>query len=75
MVQRPQPEGIQMRKTKVRIVGDPALVDKISEVILVYFELAEDMQTFDHAVGRDYSHSSAPGITYYLTIKKPKEPS
>lgn len=61
------------RKTKVRIVGEPLLADKIMEVIVDHFELAEDTQRFDHAIGRDYAHSKAEGVTLYLVVNKPKE--
>jgi hypothetical protein len=63
-----------MRKTKVRIVGDPELAAKVTNVLVDHFVTA-NLQTFDRAVGRDYAHSDAQGCTVYLEIKKPKEVS
>jgi hypothetical protein len=62
-----------MRKTKVRVVGDPSLCSKVSEVILEHFEVTKKPRKFDRAVGRDYSHSDASGCTTYFDIKREKE--
>lgn len=59
------------RKTKVRIVGEPNLCDKVCEAILDHFD-TEDPQYFDRAVDRDYAHSEALGKTIYIVIKKPR---
>jgi len=61
-----------VRKTKVRIVGDPELAIKVSHVIMDHFDFS-DLKQFNRAVGRDYAHSDAPGVTIYITIKKRKE--
>jgi len=64
-----------LRKTKVRIVGDPELVEKIAKVLLDHFEVNRGPRRFPWAVGRDYSHNKAPGRTIYIDIKKEKEAS
>ena len=56
------------RKTKVRIVGDPVLCDQVCLVLLNNFD-TDDPQHFERAVGRDYSHSQAPGKSIYIVIK------
>lgn len=61
------------RKTKVRIVGDPLLAEQVLKVVTDHFELVGLTRSFDRAVGRDYSHSDAEGMTIYLAINKPKE--
>jgi hypothetical protein len=63
------------RKTKVRVVGDPALAREVARVIQERFVLENGPTSFNQAVGRDYSHSRAPGVTVYLTVKKLKETS
>lgn len=63
-----------MRKTKVRVVGDPGLVEKISDVVQAHFVLCKPARKFDKPVGRDTSHSKAPGCTIYLDVKKEKLP-
>jgi len=63
------------RKTKVRIVGDPNLSDKIVEALAQHFVFESKAAKYDRAVGRDYSHTNAPGCTIYIGIKKLKETS
>lgn len=60
-----------MRKTKVRIVGDPELARIVAHIIANNFEIGK-RELFDRAVGRDYSHTNAPGVTVYLEILKPE---
>jgi hypothetical protein len=59
------------RKTKVRIVGDPELARIVARIIAYNFEIGQ-RDLFDKAVGRDYSHTDAPGVTIYLEIKRPE---
>lgn len=60
------------RKTKVRIVGDPDLAREVATAVELNFELYA--KTFyNKAVGRDYAHTNADGLTIYLGIKKHKE--
>ena len=56
------------RKTKVRVVGDPDLASAVAVVLSDYFEFENAPERFQRAVGRDYSHSDAPGVTIYLTM-------
>jgi hypothetical protein len=63
------------RKTKVRVAGDPALAKQVAKVVLDHFETERGAEVFDRAVGRDYSHTDAPGISIYIAVKKPKEAS
>lgn len=60
------------RKTKVRIVGAPELSGKILAVLVQHFEFDKPAELYERAVGRDYSHSNAEGVTIYIGIKKPK---
>jgi hypothetical protein len=62
-----------LRKTKVRVVGDPGLVAKITQVIQAHFVLCKPARKFDRPVGRDTAHSKAPGCTIYLDIKEEKQ--
>jgi len=61
-----------VRKTKVRIVGDPELADKVAEALIERFELSR-IQRFNAAPTRYGSGSDAPGCSIYLDVKKPKE--
>jgi len=47
----------------------------VAQVIAEHFVLESKVSRYDRAVGRDYSHSDAPGCTIYIGIKKPKEAS
>jgi hypothetical protein len=60
-----------MRKTKVRIVGEPELAKQIAQVILKHFEVFS-MQHFDKATLR-YGKNIAPLHSYYFDIQKPRE--
>ena len=63
-----------MRKTKVRIVGDPELAGKVAQVIKDHFKL-NGYQRFSTMPTRyGTGHSDSPGCSIYLDIKKPKEP-
>ena len=58
------------RKTKVRIVGDPLLVDKVAEALETYFETdRKERKDFDIGAGRPEA-SNKPIKTTYLTILK-----
>lgn len=59
-----------MRKTKVRIVGDPVLVHRIAEALHSFFELESGPTYYPTAVGRDINHSDAPGETCYIAVKR-----
>jgi len=61
------------RKTKVRIVGDPDLASYVAVVLSGHFEFEKAPERFQRAVGRDYAHTQAPGVTIYITIKRPKK--
>jgi hypothetical protein len=61
-----------LRKTKVRIVGDPNLAAHIAHTLADHYEFEKAPERYDRAVGRDYSHSDAPGSTIYLVIKQLK---
>jgi hypothetical protein len=56
-----------VRKTKVRIVGDPELAQQVMLCIQKHFEV--DVRRFDRT---PYRYAKSPGISYYVTIKKPK---
>jgi len=61
------------RKTKVRIVGDPLLVDKVAEALETYFETdRKERKDFDIGAGRPEA-SNKPIKTTYLTILKEAE--
>ena len=62
-----------MRKTKVRIVGEPSLVGQVHLVLKDHFEF-DDEKCFERAVGRS-RYGKSGGVTVYITIKKPKEAS
>lgn len=62
-----------MRKTKVRVVGDPGLALQISRVVEAHFVLCKPPRKFDRPVGRDTAHSKAQGCTIYLDIKEEKQ--
>ena len=64
-----------MRKTKVRIVGDPALAKKVADVIKAHFELLGSQRFGNMPTRYGKGHSDAPGCSIYLDIKKPKEAS
>jgi len=59
------------RKTKVRIVGDPELASHIAMLLSDFYEFEKAPERYQRAVGRDYSHSEGPGVTIYITVKKP----
>jgi hypothetical protein len=63
------------RKTKVRIVGEPNLTAHIAQTLFDHYEFEKAPERYGRAVGRDTSHSDAPGSTIYITVKKPKEGS
>ena len=63
------------RKTKVRIVGDPALAAHIAQKLYDFYEFEKAPERFQRAVGRDYSHTNTPGVTIYITVKGIKENS
>lgn len=58
-----------MRNTKVRIVGDPELAEKVKRWILTRF--VADVKEYPRAPTR-YSSSQAPGCSIYMDIKKVK---
>jgi len=58
------------RKTKIRVVGDPDLTTQIMMILSDFCEFEKAPQRLQRAVGRDYSHSKAPGVTIYATVKK-----
>jgi hypothetical protein len=61
------------RKTKVRIVGDPLLVDKVAEALERYFETdKKERKDFDIGAGRPEANMK-PIKTAYLTILKEAE--
>ncbi len=62
------------RKTKVRISGEPGLADQILEFLVAHVELADDVQRFDQPVGPGTNLGSGPAVTYYVSVKKMKEP-
>jgi hypothetical protein len=62
-----------VRKTKVRIVGDPALVHKIADVLQSFFAFESGPTFYPTAVGRDYSHSDAPGETCYIAVRRERK--
>jgi len=62
----------QKRKTKVRIVGDPDLAAHIAVTLSDHYEFEKAPERFQRAVGRDYAHTQAPGVTVYIVVKKPK---
>ena len=58
-----------MRKTKVRIVGEPNLSAHIAQSLAELYELEKAPERYQKAVGRDYSHCEEEGVTIYMTIK------
>jgi len=58
-----------LRKTKVRIVGDPDLSAHIALTLSDFYEFERAPQRFQHAVGRDYSHCRDEGVTIYMVVK------
>lgn len=67
--------GFFLRKTKVRIVGDPDLAAHIAVKLADFYVFEKAPERFQRAVGRDYSHSKEPGATIYITVTKAKESS
>ena len=61
---------VMARKTKIRIVGDPDLTTSIMMILSDFCEFEKAPQRLQRAVGRDYSHSQASGMTIYATVKK-----
>jgi len=57
------------RKTKVRIVGDPDLAQKIADVIGAHFEVGR-CQKFDTT---PYRYAKSPGVSHYIDVKGEKE--
>lgn len=57
-----------MRKTKVRIVGDPDLAKAVAEVVTDAFECEKPRQ-FNTT---PYRYAKAPGISIYITVKRKK---
>jgi len=62
-----------LRKTKVRIVGDPELAARVLDVLDSALVFEGKPKSYDHPVGRDIDHSLSPGCTIYLTVKRVKE--
>jgi hypothetical protein len=62
-----------MRKTKVRIIGDPRLAGKLLNVIVEHF-VTDQIRHFKKAPTR-YSRSDSPGHTIYIDVVRPKEAS
>lgn len=58
-----------VRKTKVRIVGEPNLSAHIALILAEFYELEKPPERYQRAVGRDYAHSQEPGVTIYMTVK------
>jgi hypothetical protein len=63
------------RKTKVRIVGEPNLASHIALKLADFYEFEKPPERYQRAIGRDYSHSDAEGITIYITVKGLKKQS
>jgi len=59
-----------LRKTKVRIVGDPALAEKVAGVIKAHFELLGSQRFGNMPTRYESGHSDSPGCSIYLDIKK-----
>jgi len=62
-----------LRKTKVRIIGDPGLAAKVLDVIVEHF-VTDQIRHFKKAPTR-YTRSDSPGHTIYIDIVRPKEAS
>jgi len=58
-----------MRKTKVRIVGDPEICEQVAEVIANHFVIAP-IQRFDTT---PYRYAKSPGKSIYITVTRKKE--
>ncbi len=56
------------RKTKVRIMGDPALCQTIADVIKERFEVSQHRK-FDTT---PYRYATTPGVTHYIDVKREK---
>lgn len=61
------------RKTKVRIVGEPNLASHIALTLASHYEFEKAPERYQRAVGRDDSHTDAPGCTIYCVVKKVKD--
>lgn len=62
-----------MRKTKVRIVGDPELAGKVAIIIKEHFELSGSQRFSAMPTRYGTGHSDSPGCSIYLDIKKQKQ--
>jgi hypothetical protein len=62
----------QVRKTKVRIVGDPDLAGQVAQVVKDHFELSGSQRYSAMPTRYGTGHSDSPGCSVYLDIKKPK---
>jgi len=61
-------------KTKVRIMGEPGLCEKVAAVVQEHFVIERRPERHEGLVGLEADRADAPAITVYITVKEPVEP-
>jgi len=63
-----------MLKTKVRVMGEPGLCEKVAAVVQEHFVIEGRPEKHEGLVGPKADRADALGITVYITVREPVEP-